>query len=98
MHTDRWRVEEKQYSCPVVMRGSDTNGDLEIVAKCYGIEGHKASEIANLVAAAPKLLWACKDALEYFMHTGHGADWRQGGGVEHELLAAAIAEAEGRVK
>lgn len=56
MHTDQWRAEEKQYSCPVVMRGSDTSGDLEIVAKCYGIEGHKALEIAQLIAAAPDLL------------------------------------------
>lgn len=56
MQTDQWRVETQRYNLPVVVRGSEANGDLEIVAKCYGIEGHSAVEIASLVANAPKLL------------------------------------------
>lgn len=51
---------------------------------------------AKLIASSPDLLAACKDALDYFMSTRHGRDWRQNGGTEHELLAEAIAKAEGR--
>lgn len=51
---------------------------------------------ADLIAAAPELLAACREALAYFNTTDHGNGWRDAGGEEPDILAAAIAKAEGR--
>lgn len=61
MHTSEWRVEPGNMATwTKVMRGSEQDGDLEIVAKTYAIEGYTAEDVANLIAAAPQLLEACK--------------------------------------
>ena len=96
MQTDQWRVVSDQYSCPVVMRGSDKEDDLEIVAKCYGIEGHSAESIAALVAAAPDLLAALKQAVSAITYLLSNDDDDPGYADTLNTLAAAIAKAEGR--
>lgn len=67
MHTSEWRVEPGNMATwTKVMRGSEKDGDLEIVAKTYAIEGGTATDVANLIAAAPELvslLRECSTAL-----------------------------------
>lgn len=61
MHTSEWRVEPGSMTTWTrVMRGSEQDGDLEIVAKTYAIEGYSAEDVANLIAAAPELLAALR--------------------------------------
>lgn len=61
MHTSEWRVEPGSMTTwTKVMRGSEQDGDLEIVAKTYAIEGYSAEDVAALVAAAPEMLAALR--------------------------------------
>lgn len=62
MQTSEWRVGPGSMTTwTKVMRGSE-KGDLEIVAKTYSIKGCSAEGVANLVAAAPSLLAALREA------------------------------------
>ena len=90
--TDQWRVESKRYSCPVVMRGSVLAGNLEIVAKCYSIEGHTAEEVAKFIAALPALLKALKVAADVMRDNCLGELL----GSEFDIFTDAIDRAEGR--
>jgi hypothetical protein len=71
------------------------NGEKFIVAKVFSDEEGDYNSTSQLIAAAPELLAACKYALSYFHQTRSGVDWRDAGGEEPEILAAAIAKAEG---
>ena len=90
MHTSEWRVEPGSMTTwTKVMRGSEQDGDLAIVAKTYAIVGYSAEDVANLIAAAPELLEQCK----YLLENAGAAGWSE------FMLAdarAAIAKAEGR--
>ena len=86
MHTDSWRVTA-EYSTAVVVRGSKQDGDLEIVAKAYSIEGHTDKDVARLIAAAPALLAALKGLLPWHNGTVQGGVWVD--------ALAAIKQAEG---
>ena len=95
MHTDEWRVEPGDLSTwTKVLRGSEKDDDLEIVAKTYAIEGYTATDVANLIAAAPGLLAALKQCLPLV-----DAYRRMAGGdgdVSAQLARFVIARAEGR--
>lgn len=90
--TDQWRVESKRYSCPVVVRGSVLAGDLEIVAKCYSIEGHTGEEVANLIAALPSLVRALKVAADVMRNNYLNESLAS----EFDIFTDAIDRAEGR--
>jgi hypothetical protein len=47
----------------------------------------------RVMAASPELLAACCAVLDYFNETRSGREWRDNGGNEPSLLAAAIAKA-----
>ena len=95
MHTSEWRVEPGNMATwTKVMRGSEKDGNLEIVAKTYAIEGGTATDVANLIAAAPDLLAALKQCLPLV-----DAYRRMAGGdgdVSAQLARFVIARAEGR--
>jgi hypothetical protein len=88
---DDWRVAgATQYSTAVVLRGT-AGGDMEIVAKCYAIEGCSDDAVARLVVAAPAMLavlrmftelWS-RDTCSFYNGCNAAAN-------------AAIAKAEGR--
>lgn len=94
--TSEWRVEPGDLTrWTKVMRGSEKDGDLEIVAKTYAIEGHTATDVANLIAAAPELLAALREiADECNRRLRKGED--SGDRLTLQLCKAAIAKAEGR--
>jgi hypothetical protein len=69
---------------------------------CSIMRGKKALAVglsdddALAMAAGRELLAACRAAMDYFNETRSGREWRDSGGEEPSMLAAAIAKAEGR--
>ena len=60
-----WRVGVSDGGLTIVVRDeSEMQTGYEIVAKPYAIEGMSATEVARLIAAAPKLLAACKRMMQ----------------------------------
>jgi len=101
MHTDTWRVQKQgQYSSAVVLRGTEEDGDLEIVAKAYRIEGHSDEAIARLIAAAPEMLDAlreARDTLTEMYEAAYPGDESDNDVTEViDMVIAAIAKTEGR--
>ena len=89
MHTSKWRVEPGSLTTwTKVMRGSEQDGDLEIVAKTYAIEGYSAADVAHLIAAAPEMLAALR-FISSRSYTVPAAD-------VIDNARAALAKAEGR--
>ena len=57
-----WKLGVSDGGLTVVVRGEKGTDDYEIVAKPYAIEGMSATDVARLIAAAPELLAALREA------------------------------------
>ena len=80
-----WHVENFHGSWDV------THGPADDASERFSVLETLSEENARLIAAAPDLLAACKEALGY-EYGQPGLGWRQ----RIDLLEAAIAKAEGR--
>lgn len=101
MHTSEWRFEPGSMTTwTKVMRGSEQDGDLEIVAKTYSIAGYSAEDVAKLIAAAPEMLAVCRaisNDLSLFQFTdGEYRLSEQTANVILQSLRLVIDKAEGK--
>lgn len=82
--TGPWKVTVT--TCSAYVDARVGNGMLQEVAYCGATEhGHHVAN-ANLIAAAPDLLHACKDILDFLYRSGY----------DTALVKAAISKAEGK--